>query len=151
MVLYWWNCRLGGWHTIFCITNNRLLRRHKLIWARATGCHFFLFSFFFFFFFFLGGGGWTPTVKQTTTRWYRGVLIGRFEWKFRQVIFKLISVINSWGVLCEMIPKRMWLDLTDDKSTLVQVMSHYLSQCWPISLSPYGVTRPQWVKVKIRF
>ena len=36
--------------------------------------------------------------------------------------------------------------------TLVQVMawcrqatSHYLSQCWPRSLSPYGVTRPQWV------
>ena len=44
------------------------------------------------------------------------------------------------------------LDLTDDKSTLVQVMawchqatSHYLSQCWPRSLSPYGVTRPQSV------
>ena len=49
--------------------------------------------------------------------------------------------------------RRMPLDLTDDKSTLVQVMawchqatSHYLSQCWPRSLSPYGVTRPQWVK-----
>ena len=24
--------------------------------------------------------------------------------------------------------------------------SHYLSQCWPRSLSPYGVTRPQWVE-----
>ena len=40
----------------------------------------------------------------------------------------------------------------DHKSTLVQVMawcrqarSHYLSQCWPKSLSPYDVTRPQWV------
>ena len=40
-------------------------------------------------------------------------------------------------------------------STLVQVMawcrqatSHYLSQCWPSSMSPYGVTRPQWVKNK---
>ena len=37
--------------------------------------------------------------------------------------------------------------------TLVQVMawcrqatSHYLSQCWPKSLLPYEVTRPQWVK-----
>ena len=45
--------------------------------------------------------------------------------------------------------------LIDDKSTLVQVIawcrqatSHYLSQCWPRSLSPYGVTRPQWVKSK---
>ena len=43
-------------------------------------------------------------------------------------------------------------DLTNEKSTLVQVMawcrqatSHYLSQCWPSSMSPYGVTRPQWV------
>ena len=47
----------------------------------------------------------------------------------------------------------MPLDLTDDESTLVQVMawcrqatSHYLSQCWPIPMSPYGVTMPQWVK-----
>ena len=43
-------------------------------------------------------------------------------------------------------------DLTDDKSTLVQVMawcrqatSHYLNQCWPRSQKPYGVTRLQWV------
>ena len=44
------------------------------------------------------------------------------------------------------------MDLTDDKSTLVQVMawcrqatSHYLSQCWPRSMTLYGITRPQWV------
>ena len=50
----------------------------------------------------------------------------------------------------------MPLDLTDDKSTLVQVMawcrqatSLYLRQCWPRFLSPYGVTRPQWVKIVI--
>ena len=46
----------------------------------------------------------------------------------------------------------MWQDPADHQSTLVQVMawcrqatSHYLSQCWPSSMSPYGVTRPQWV------
>ena len=46
----------------------------------------------------------------------------------------------------------MTLDFTDGKSTLVQVMawcpqatSHHLSQCWPRSMSPNGVTRPQWV------
>ena len=27
-----------------------------------------------------------------------------------------------------------------------QATSHYLSQCWPRSMSPYGVIRPQWVK-----
>ena len=50
----------------------------------------------------------------------------------------------------------MWTpqDLTNDKSNLVQVMawcrqatSHYLSQCWPRSLSPHGITKPQWVKI----
>ena len=50
----------------------------------------------------------------------------------------------------------MPLDLTDDKSTLAQVMawcrqatSHYLSQCWLSSFSPYGIARPQWVNVMI--
>ena len=28
-----------------------------------------------------------------------------------------------------------------------QVTSHYLGQCWPRSMSPYGITRPQWVKM----
>ena len=47
----------------------------------------------------------------------------------------------------------MPLVLTDDKSTLVQVMawcrqatSHYLSQCWHRFMLPYGVIRSQWVK-----
>ena len=42
----------------------------------------------------------------------------------------------------------------DDKSILVQVMawchqatSHYLSQCWPRSMLPYGIARPQWVNL----
>ena len=78
---------------------------------------------------------------------------GKFAWNFRQVIFKQISVINAWGISCEIIPRRMSLDLTDDKATLVQVMawcrqatSHYLSQCWPRPMSPHGITRPQWVE-----
>ena len=48
----------------------------------------------------------------------------------------------------------MSMDLTDDKSTLVQLMawcrqatSHYLSQCWPRVTASYGVTRPQWVNL----
>ena len=27
-----------------------------------------------------------------------------------------------------------------------QATSHCMKQCWPRSMSPYGVTRPQWVK-----
>ena len=30
-----------------------------------------------------------------------------------------------------------------------QATSHYLSQCWPRSLAPYGVTKPQWVNLDI--
>ena len=46
------------------------------------------------------------------------------------------------------------LDLTDDKSTLIQVLAwcrqatiHYLSQCWPISVSPYDSARSQRVDI----
>ena len=77
---------------------------------------------------------------------------GKFEWNFRHVIFKQILVIDDWGISCEIALTWKPRDLTDDKSTLVQVMawcrqatSHYLSHCWPNSMSPYGVTRPQWV------
>ena len=75
---------------------------------------------------------------------------GRF--KFRLAIFKPILVNGGWGISYEIALRWMPQDLTDDKSTLVQVMtwchqatSHYLSQCWPRSLSPNGITRPQWV------
>ena len=77
---------------------------------------------------------------------------GKFEWNFRHVIFKQILVTDDWGISCEIALIWMSLDFTDDQSTLVQVMawcrqatSHYLSQCWPRSLSPYNVIRPQWV------
>ena len=77
----------------------------------------------------------------------------KFEWNFRHVIFKQILVIDGCSISCK-IALIIWmsLDFTDDQSTLVQVMarcrqasSHYLSQCWPRSLSPYGFTRTQWV------
>ena len=61
---------------------------------------------------------------------------------------------DGWGISCKIALRWMPLDLTNDKSTLVQVMawcrqatSHYLSQCWPRFMSPYGVTRPQWVNL----
>ena len=75
---------------------------------------------------------------------------GRFQFNFRWVIFKLTLVNGGWGISNEIALRWMPLDLTDDKSTLVQVIawchqvsSHYLSQCWSRSMSPNGVTRPQ--------
>ena len=99
----------------------------------------------------------TPCHKATIgclTHWP----LGKFEWNFRYLIFQIISVIDGWGISCELALRWMSLDLTDDKSTLVQVMawcrqatSHYLSQWWPRSLLPYGVTWPLWVKLFSRF
>ena len=67
----------------------------------------------------------------------------------------LILVIDDWCISCKIAIRWMQLNLTDDKSTLIQVMawcrqatSHYLSQCWPRSLSPYVVTRPQRVNIQ---
>ena len=69
------------------------------------------------------------------------------------VIFKLLSRIDIMSISCEIVVRSMPQDLTDGQSTLGQVMawcrqatSHYLDQCWPRSVSPHGVTRPQWVK-----
>ena len=45
---------------------------------------------------------------------------GGLEWNFS---FKLILVIIGWGISCEIVLRWMSLDLTDDKSTLVQVMA----------------------------
>ena len=84
---------------------------------------------------------------------FKSLAPGKFEWNFRHVIFTQILLIGGQGISCENILIWMSLDFTDEQSTLVRVMawyhratSHYLSQCWPRSLSPYDVTRPQWVK-----
>ena len=78
---------------------------------------------------------------------------GRLKYSLWYVIFKIILVIDGWCTSCKIALRWMPLDLTGETSTLVQVMawcrqaaSHYLSHCWPRSMSPYGVTRPQWVK-----
>ena len=78
---------------------------------------------------------------------------GRPRCHFESAIFNLALLIGIFTPSKDNALRWMPWDLTDDKSTLVQVMawchqatSHYLSQCWPSYMSPYGVTRPQWVK-----
>ena len=73
----------------------------------------------------------------------------RFQWNFRRVLSKPITVVDGWDSSCEIAYRRISLDLTDNKSILVQVMaccrqatSHYLNQCWHSFLWPNGVTRP---------
>ena len=78
---------------------------------------------------------------------------GGFDYNLKLVNFKLNSMINNLSIFYETAIKWMPQHLTAHWSTLVQAMawchqatSHYLSQSWPRSLSPYDVTRPQWVK-----
>ena len=92
------------------------------------------------------------TAFVTNRDLFNSLAPGRFQRNFRKVIFQLMLVIDGWSISCKIVLKWMPMDLTDGKSTLVQVMawcrqatSHYLSQCWPRSLSPYEVIRPQWV------
>ena len=98
---------------------------------------------------------WFDTRDPFLLTWFNinSLAPGGFENIFQNVFFKLISWIDTLSNSCETALRSMPQNPSDDKSTLVQVMawcrqaaSHYLSQCCPKSLSPYGVTRPQWVK-----
>ena len=73
------------------------------------------------------------------------------------ILKMLFSILFYWLVSSDLfiiMPSNEWPYWW--KSTMVQVMawcrqatSHYLSQCWLSSLSPYGVARPQWVKSEV--
>ena len=74
--------------------------------------------------------------------------------KFETSNFQTSFNYSGWGIFCETAIRWMSLDPTGDKLTLVQVItwclqgtSHYLSQCWPRSMSPCGIPRPQWVNM----
>ena len=78
---------------------------------------------------------------------------GRPRCYFKTAISNLVLLIGIFTSSKDNALRWMPRDLTNDKSTLVQVMAcchqatgHYLSQCWPSFILPYDVTRPQWVK-----
>ena len=68
----------------------------------------------------------------------------RFDWNLRLAIFKLILIINGWGIYCEIVLMWMSLDLTEDKSNWVQVMA-WCCQATSHYLNPMLTTRPQWI------
>ena len=79
---------------------------------------------------------------------------GRPGCHFKTAIFNFVLLIGIFTSSYDNALRWMPWDLAGDKSTLVHVTawcrqetSHYLSQCWPSSMSPHGVTRPQRVKV----
>ena len=75
---------------------------------------------------------------------------GKSRCDFKNFVSNLVSLT----CICRTVNTLRWMtgNLTDGKSALIQVMAwcpqatrHYLSQCWPRSMSPNGITRPQWV------
>ena len=89
----------------------------------------------------------------TRPQWVNSLDPGRCGCNLKFAIFKLIWRGDLLSISCEITLRWMTQDLSDDLSTLVQVMawchqatSHYLDQCWPISMMPYGVTNLQWIK-----
>ena len=87
---------------------------------------------------------WWPHAEYPLTHWP----LGKCGSNFKSISFKLIIQNSCREITVKWIPQ----NLTNEKSTLVQVMacchqatSHYLSHCWPRSMLPYGITRPQWV------
>ena len=109
-----------------------------------------------------GPGGESFSLKQhkRVREWlahgcdsHSALLMHRAIWgKMELIAWSLELLIAGCGISCEISLIWISLDFTDDQSTLVHVMtapSHNLSPCWPRYLSPYDVTRPQWVNKKI--
>ena len=85
-------------------------------------------------------------------QWLNSLARGRSGFNFKSAIFNLVLLIGIFRASYDNALRWMSWDLPENKSTLVQIIawcrqarSHYLSQCWPRSVSPYGVTRAQWV------
>ena len=119
----------------------RLSRTNPSIWSTTGRCHMIWRLI-------LASTG-RALITSKLTHWP----LGDLNAILKNVIFNLVLLIRIFRSSYDNALRWMPQDLTDDQSTLVQVMawccqatSHYLSQCWPRSLSPYGITRPQWVK-----
>ena len=73
---------------------------------------------------------------------------GRWIKIFKKIKFQIIFLPVTFGVFLSC----TGIDSNDIMPTLIQMMtwcceatSHYLGPCCPKSITPYGVTRPQWV------
>ena len=97
----------------------------------------------------------TMIILATSTHHFNSLAPGRLGCNSKNGIFNLVLLIGMFRPSHDNALRWMPQELTDDQSTLVQVMAwchqatkHYLSQCWLRSLLPYGVIRPQWVKLE---
>ena len=87
---------------------------------------------------------------------FNSLFPGGCGFDFKGIIFKCIAVIIFMSISNDVPFMSMVQAPTDDKSTLVQIMSwchqgasHYLNQCSLRSMIPCGIIKPQWVKKNI--
>ena len=92
---------------------------------------------------------------RSTESPFNSLAPGRPGCHFKTAIFNIVLLNVFSRSSNDNAPRWMRWDLTDDKSTLVQVMarcrqatSHYMNNLWPRSFAPYGVNRPQWVNLR---
>ena len=90
----------------------------------------------------------------TLPQWVNLLSPGGCHSNFESVIYKHMLWIKFMSISCEIALRWMPQKFTNANSTFVQVMawchratSHCLSQCWPRSISSYGVAGPQCVKL----
>ena len=95
---------------------------------------------------------WIMSPHHLTYTSLNSLVPGRCGSNSKRIIFKLIIWICSLGTHCEIALRWMPWNLNDKKLTLVEVLarhhhvtSHHLRQYWPISMSPYDITRWQLV------
>ena len=88
-----------------------------------------------------------PSLPHELTHWP----LGDLDSILKVLFLNLVLLIGIFRSSFDNALRWMSWDLTEDKSTLVQVMAwcrqattYYLSQCWPRSVSPCGVTGAQW-------
>ena len=72
--------------------------------------------------------------------------LGNLDVILKLAIFNLNWPIGIWSPYDNALRWKSW-NLANDMSRVVQIMAWYLSQYWWSSMSPYGVTRPQYIKM----
>ena len=92
-----------------------------------------------------------PThICVTQPQWVKSLTSERCGTTSQRILFRHLVKCSSFATRCDITLKWKLRRLTNEKSSLVMIycrqgISHYLSQSRPRSISPYGVSRPQWV------
>ena len=104
---------------------------------------------------------WLLVIVSKTFIAFHPGLVDSLEWLITLIMWQggryFADELFKFNTCCdESSACKVFLNTFDDKLIMVHVMAwccqatiHYLNQCWPRSMLPYDVTRPQWVNHNI--